>query len=112
MIEKVILEYLSEELNVPVSMQAPENKTEKYVVLEKTGSSQENHLCTAMFAIQSYAGSLIEAAELNETVKQAMFDAITLSQITRVYLNSDYNFTDESTKRPRYQAVFEITHYE
>lgn len=117
MIEKVILDYLSANLTVPVYMEEPETnpnptfEPHKFIVIEKTGSSLENHIYTAMIAIQSYAGTLYEAAVLNEQVKQLMLNAIVLNQITRVDLNSDYNSTDESTKRPRYQAVFDITHY-
>lgn len=33
-------------------------------------------------------------------------------KISRVQLNSDYNFTDTAQKRHRYQAVYDITFYE
>ena len=114
MIEKVVLDYLSDALQVPVYMQKPENKVpfgDTFVVLEKTGSGMENHIFSAVFAIQSYAPSLYEAAVLNEAVKSAMYDIITLDQITKVSLNGDYPFIKESTKQPRYQAVFELVHY-
>lgn len=64
-----------------------------------------------MIAIQSYADSMYEAAELNERVKTVMADAVALDDITKVDLNSDYNYTDTANKRYRYQAVFDITHY-
>lgn len=116
MIEKIVLDYLAEELDpVPVYMQAPESipnpGSAKFVVLEKTGSSLENHIFSAVIAVQSYAPTLYEAAVLNEAVKAAMLQIIELSEITRVDLNSDYNFTDETTKQPRYQAVFDLVHY-
>ena len=31
--------------------------------------------------------------------------------VIQARLNSDYNFTDQSTKQPRYQAVFDVIHY-
>lgn len=114
MVELIVLNYLEDELTVPCAMQEPANKTpgnDRFVVLEKTGSSKSNHIYTATFAIQSYAPTLYEAAQLNEEVKSAMYDIITLDEITRVSLISDYAFTKESTKQPRYQAVFELTHY-
>lgn len=114
MVEVTVLNYLEDELTVPCAMQEPANKTpgnDRFVVLEKTGSSKTNHIYTATFAIQSYAPTLYEAAQLNEEVKSAMYDIITLDEITRVSLISDYAFTKESTKQPRYQAVFELTHY-
>lgn len=111
MIEKTILDYLDGVLTEPVYMERPANPPEKYVILEKTGSGKRNHICDATIAVQSYAASLYEAAELNETVKTAMEEAITLAKICRVSLNSDYNFTDTDMKAYRYQAVFDITHY-
>ena len=39
------------------------------------------------------------------------YNAIALEQIVSVSLNSDYNYTDTTTKEYRYQAVFDIVHY-
>lgn len=112
MIETVVVEYLSSVLNVPVYMGEP-NRADvtSWVRVEKTGSSMENHIYTATIAVQSYAPTIYEAALLNDTVKQAMFDIDTLPVIASIDLNSDYNFTDTSTKQPRYQAVFNLVHY-
>lgn len=120
MIEKTVLDYLAGNLligttSVPVYMQEPVSRRpdngDTFVVVEKTGSGKENHLCTATIAIQSYAPTLYEAACLNELVKEAMEDIIELDEISKSQLNGDYNFTKVSTKQPRYQAVFDLTHY-
>lgn len=111
MIEKVLLDYLNEALDVPVYMEIPAEHPTSFVLIEKTGSSLENHLYSAVFAIQSYAATMYEAASLNDGVKAAMLAAVELAEITSVSLNSDYNFTDSTTKRYRYQAVFDIFHY-
>lgn len=111
MIEKIILDYLSEVLTVPVYMEEPKAPPESYVVIEKTGSGRNNMICRAMIAVQSYGGTLYEAAVLNDEVKQAMYDAVEINEISRCELNSDYNFTDPETHRYRYQAVFDIVHY-
>lgn len=111
MIEKIILDYLNQELSVPAYMERPENPPGQYVLIEKTGSGKRNQICEAVLAIQSYAPSMYEAAVLNETVKDTMEAAVTLSDISKVSLNSDYNFTDTAMKAYRYQAVFNITHY-
>lgn len=114
MIEKTVHDYLEQTLTVPVCMEEPEHNDpprQTFVLIQKTGSSIENRIPTATLAIQSYADSLFNAAELNETVKQAMLDMITLDTINMVTLVSDYEFTKVSTKQPRYQAVFEIVYY-
>ncbi|MCD8087129.1 MAG: hypothetical protein LUE22_00875 [Oscillospiraceae bacterium] len=111
MIEKIVLDYLTDALDVPVYMEVPETPPQTYVVLEKTGGGQNNHISTATLAVQSCAPSLYEAALLNEQVKTAMDSIITLDSVSRIKLNSDYNFTDTATKKYRYQAVFDFTYY-
>lgn len=115
MIEKIVLDYLTSALSVPVYMQEPVNRrpdeANTFVVIEKTGSGKENRISSATIAIQSYAPTLYEAAQLNEQVKEAMEDIIELGEITKAKLNSDYAFIKVSTKQPRYQAVFDLTHY-
>lgn len=112
MIEKILLDYLTEALeDVPCYMEVPEDAPDAFVVLEKTGSGKINHICSATIAVQSYGATLYDAAELNERVKAAMEDSITLDGITAVGLNSDYNYTDTATKNYRYQAVFDVHHY-
>lgn len=112
MIERIVLDYLSEALNVPCLMEHPPDAPGTFVLLEKTGESRVNYLSTAILAVQSYAPTLLEAAELNERIKTAMFAAPQLPGISAVRLNSDYNFTDTAMKGYRYQAVFDVTYYE
>lgn len=82
MIEVIIKNYLAEKLSVPV-----------------------------VLAIQSYAPSMYEAARLNERVKAAMDSAAELDAVSASRLNSDYNFTDTTTKRYRYQAVYDLVYF-
>ncbi len=110
MIERTILEYLTEKLPVPVSLEVPEGE-KSYVVIEKTGGAEENYIKTATFAVQSIAETLYKAADLNELVKAAMREIEELDEISRCSLNADYNFTDTSTKTYRYQAVYNLVHY-
>lgn len=111
MIETIILNYLSEKLSVPVRMEEEPNLPEEYVILEKTGSGITNFINRATVAIQSYSNSLYDAAQLNEKVKEAMDHITDLDDISRCELNTDYNYTDTSRKKYRYQAVFDIVHY-
>lgn len=111
MIEKIILNYLKSALDCSVYMEEPEEKSTRYVVIQKTGSSRVNYIFSATVAVQSYGKTLLEAAELNEAVKNAMFNISQVAEVASCRLNSDYNFTDPATKRYRYQSVFELTHY-
>ena len=112
MIETIVLDYLKGQLPVPVYLERPAAPPERYVLIEKTGGSRRNRLQSATLAIQSLAESLYQAALLNEAVKAAMEEAVSLPELSRAKLNSDYNFTDTTTREYRYQAVYDVTYYE
>ena len=112
MIEQTIRDYLTEALAVPVYMERPEtNVPASYVLVEKTGGSERNHICSAMIALQSYGESLLQAAQLNEAVKESMRGITALPSVSRAQLNTDYNYTDPVKKRYRYQAVYNLVYF-
>ena len=113
MIEAVLISYLQGKTSAGnnVFAEVPKNPTSSYIIIEKTGSNTDNRITTATVAVQSYAGSLLAAASLNEEVKEAMDGSPVEDDIASCRLNSDYNFTDPTSKQYRYQAVFQITHY-
>lgn len=112
MIEKTVLNYLSRELTDPVYMETPAVVPQRYVLVEKTGSGVSNHICSAVIAVQSISSvSLYDAASLNETVKTVMDEIITLPEVSKSELNSDYNFTNTKTKEYRYQAVYDLVYF-
>lgn len=110
MIEKVIYDYLDKTLSVPVKFEKPK-EYKKLVLIDKTGGYSSNQIYHSTIAIQSYAPSLLEAMELNESVKESMNYIVSLDSVSKCALNSDYNFSNATTKEYRYQAVFDITHY-
>jgi hypothetical protein len=111
MIEVIIKQYLDSYLAVPSFLEYPEEPPKQFVIFEKTGSGKNNHLPSSTFVFQSYAGSMYESALLNDEVKEVIESMIELDEIRSIKLNSDYNFTDATTKEYRYQAVFDIKHY-
>lgn len=112
MIEKIVLDYLTDLLDVEVYMEYPSKAPTSFVLIEKTGSGQKGRgLYEATIALQSYGSSMYEAAKLNEKVKVAMQDIVELSSVSKSTLNSDYNYTDTLTKQYRYQAVYDLVHY-
>lgn len=110
MIEKVVLDYLKEVMDVGVYLDRISGITKPFVLFERTGSNVINHTTTALFAFQSYADSMFKAAELNEKLKKALDDMPNHTNISKAKLNSDYNFTNTQTNEYRYQAIYEITY--
>lgn len=111
MIEDLIIEKLTEALPVPCHMMRPETAPAEYVLVQRTGGGLSNTISTATVAVQSYAGELLRAAEINELVKAAMLDLIRSDALVRVKLAADTEFVDVATKTPRYQSTFNITYY-
>lgn len=112
MIETTVLDYLRDRLGVPVTMEVPEGAYGTFVVLEKTGSSRQNYIRRATLAVQSYAPTLLLAAQLDDRVIEAMLALPKLDRVAACRLERNYNFTDTETKKYRYQAVFAVTYYE
>lgn len=110
MILTQLLQYLNEHLSVEAYAEAPDELTD-YVLLEQTASSRSNHIITTTIAVQSYGKSLLEAMALSREVETVMGGFLALGNITRVELETDYNFTNTTTKQYRWQAVYNITHY-
>lgn len=116
MIEQIVLEYLTEHIDVPVFTELPEVPSEDYstmperfLVLEKVGGGLNDHINSGSIAVQSYSlNSLYEAAELDEEMRNVMFGILARNDISEVRLASNYNHTDTRTKRYRYQSVFEF----
>lgn len=111
MIEKIVLDYLNEKLSVPAFTEKPDNEPSSYVLIEKTGGGEENYIESATIALQSYAGSLFLSASLNEEVKDAMRGIVELDTIASAKLLRDYNFTDTTKKKYRYQAIYSLVYY-
>lgn len=117
-IELIVLDWLDDEdlgypvyLELPESVENPDFAFEPFLIVQKTGSDQNGHLMKSTVAVQSYGASLYDALHMNYQVIDKMLHITELNEVTRVEVNSDYEFTDEATKRPRYQAVFDLTHY-
>ena len=112
MIEKIIIQYLSSALDVPVYAERPETPDESYVLVERTGGSEHNHLLTAMVALQCYAPSLLSASALCGKVTHAMRRFDDLPEISKASLNAAYNFSDTATREYRYQAVYDLVYFD
>lgn len=113
MIEQTIVDYLKKQFpDEIVDTETPHPMPYRFITVEKTGSQQlRTGLFSSTVAVQSWEARKINAAKLSELVCKAlrkMPDEVPeVSEAT----GSDYDFTDTTTKRYRYQAVFTIIHY-
>ena len=113
-IEELLRNFLSEKLAYPVLTEIPDRDIpEQFYLIEKTGGSISNHIERSTITIQSYGSSLYDSSVMNEQLKYAMeYNAISIPEIVSIDLDGDYNYTDTTEKKYRYQAVLDIVHYE
>lgn len=111
MIEADVIQFLAVNQDIPVFAEVPTNPPDRFIVVEKTGGGVSNMLYQASIAVQSYGKTLLDSATINEDVKEVMERLVELPLVSRSELNTDYNYTDMSTKRHRYQAVFEVSYF-
>ena len=113
MIEVVVKNYLDTALDgIPVVLEVPKTQPAKFYLVEKTGGGLDDHISKSTIVIQSYADSLYTAAAMSEEVIALMkYGLVEQEEVVSVSLNSEYNYTDTTEKKYRYQAVFDIIHY-
>lgn len=75
------------------------------------GRGAENQVDSATISVESYANSRAEAGQLNHAVISAMEAAIERPEISSCRLDTAYNFTDTTTKKDRYRAIFEVVFF-
>lgn len=113
-IETTVIDYLSARLTESVSAEVPKGPPSSYVVVERTGGSDEpdGHIRKATLAVQSCALTLIGAVGLSERVRTHMRRLPGLPKVLRCECTREYNYTDPRSKYRRYQAVFDILYME
>lgn len=111
LIEEFYVNYLSDRIALTVSGSVRHPMPDSFVTVERTGSGMENKIRSATIAVQCWATTRDEAANLCETVEGIMLGSVADANISRCSLNSSYDFTDTTTKRYRYQAVFDVVHF-
>lgn len=110
-IEKYIIAHLTAHMTVPVYGDRPNlADNDEFITVEKVGGGEKEHIKSASIAVQSWSTSRAAAAELNELVKTAMVGMAALPEISRCALDTDYNYPDLTSKKARYQALFDVVH--
>lgn len=116
MIEIMIMDYLKQQnidgIGANVFLEIPQKVPEQYVLIQKTGGNIVNHIKHATLAIRSISSrSKYNAAEINEAVIDNLLYKLENTRISSCGLNSSYDFPDLTTKKYRYQSVFNFTYY-
>lgn len=110
MIEKQVTAYLKAKLSCAVYMgEKPNNPPTKYVVIKTIDSGRTNFIDGVSLILESHDTTLQKSAELNEEVKTAMYDIISLDNVSSSKCGgSGGQHIDTQTKTYAYQCVFNL----
>lgn len=109
MIEAILIDYLEDELNVPVFVMMPDTMPQgNFIVLDRIGMTKTNYITSYTVAVQSYGSTALSAATLNESVIEAMEKLLSDNRFSRIHLDNGSMYTDTERKLNRYQSTFEI----
>ena len=111
MIEVVLREYLIDELSIPVYMEVPKSAPSEYVLLQLIDSGRINHVDAATFSVIVRSDSLYGAAQLRDSVKNALFDSISLSCISHADQGGEMANVDSANKVYQYELIFNFFFY-
>lgn len=105
-IELEIYKYMKE-LGFPVYMEVPKERPAEFITIEKTGGQYlGNGIYSGTLAVQTWDKTRYTAAELSSRVCEALNEAPFNVDGVMTASGSDYDFTDTTTKRYRYQALY------
>jgi len=112
MIENTVIDYLNRVLNVPAYMEEPTRKLDEYVVVKAIDNGRVNHIDAVTLNITSYSTTMEKAAQLNKTVKDAMYNIVSLDNISSSKCGGGGQAIETSSKRYAYECIFNLFYME
>lgn len=111
MIEITVIKYLSDLFPCPVEGELEPQAPGQVITVRSGGTERVNRIDTTSVILSSYGDTMLEAARLNEAVKNAMDELDVLDSVSSSKLVTDYPAPDTNGRRYCYQAVYNVTHY-
>ena len=104
-----LVEWLNKKIpDLPVFAVVPPERPEQFATIERTGGSAGLFIDNAVFAIQVWAGSILEADKLAYQLRHSCWDLAVLPWVASVHTGNLANFTDTASKHYRYQFTLEL----
>lgn len=111
MIEKIIIDYLSEELGIGVYAEMPTPKPSNFVLIKRINGGRTNQISAATFSLYVYSTSMYDTVSLMELVKKLILKATVLPEISSVNIGGENVGTDSNNKVYRCELITNIYYY-
>lgn len=112
MIETILIDQLKTVTGLHAYVMVPDDMPDEFYIIDRTATDKTDHITTVNCAVQAYAKSAARAAEMAEASVVALEQLAERADFSKCAMYNLYMFTDTVRKRPRYQTMFEIIHYE
>lgn len=93
---------------VPAFGVIPPNRPERFITIERTGGSRGRLMETPVFAVQVWAGSILDADSLAATLCGECQKLRRQAWVASLTVGSPYNFPDPDSGQARYQFTLEV----
>lgn len=110
LIEPIVLNYLEENLDVPVYMNMPKSIPEKFVIFTTVDRGRKDFINHVTIEFHSYARTKLDAAMIDERVRMLMEDIIFLPEIAASRFGGGNDLNDSQIDRFRYRCYFNLTY--
>ncbi len=110
-LEQIVRDRLADMLpDIPVSFSVPADRPERFIVVERTGGSEEHYRSLPLLSVKVYDSTRFKASD---TAMRLVFPALCLladhPAIARVDVESVYNNPEpEAPYAPRYQINIQL----
>lgn len=112
MIEVAIRQYLADNIeNISVVFEQPKNPPKQFILLRLVDSGKTNHIDAATFFVTIISNSLYSAAQLKDTVKDLLFNSVSLDYISHASLGGENVTVDSANHVYQYNITFNFYYY-
>ena len=108
MIEKTVLDYLMDELSMTdIYLEFPNDLPNEFIVFHIVDRGKTDQINEVTMEFFSYGLTKLDAAKLDEKLREAMENIVTLPDISCRFGGGN-DAPDTTIKRPRYRAYYNL----
>lgn len=112
MIQETIIRHIEEKTGIKTAGELYKGAPAEIVIVTLVGADRENLIDTVQVRMDCYGESTAQAARNNLKVMQAMDSLPELETVSASDRMTYYPVADTTTKRYRWQSIYNVTHYE
>lgn len=107
--EVLVIQHLNDsELGVSAYADVPADRPKRFITVERTGGSRDEHFDRPTLAIQVWAGSRAVASGLAYDTQRTLWDLIDHPAVGHIHYGTLYHWPDPDSRHERYQFTVDL----